>query len=349
MGLPNIVIDFKAKASTAIKRGERGVVAVIVIDATTGVTKIEDITQIPAGLTDANKSYVERAFLGGMNPVKYVQLIVTDTLQNGLKTLETVKFDYAAMPPDIDESGVTAAVSFIKTLRDNKNIKVKAVLPNASADHEGIINFTTDNIVVGSKTFSTAEYCSRIASLLAGTPLEVSCTYYPLSEVDDVPKFTKSELDSKIDAGEFCIFHDGEKVKVARGVNSLVTVGQTKSEDYKSIKIIDIMDLIYTDIYRTCEDSYIGKYANNYDNKCLLITSIQAYLEALRNDALLDQDIETGIDMEAQTNYLKAKGEPVDEMSELEIKKANTQTNVYLMAKFKILNAIEDIYINFYI
>lgn len=347
MGLPNILIEFKSKASTAIKRGERGIVAVMVTDVTTGVTKIEDVTQIPKELTEANKAYVERVFLGGVNPVRSVILIVTDTVQNGLNVLETLKFDYVVGPHDISSSDATSMATFIKGLRDNKGIKVKAVLPTTKGDHEGIINFTTDNIVVGESTFTTAQYCSRIAGLLAGTPLQQSATYYKLSEVDDVPKFTKSELDTKINAGEFVIFHDGEKVKVARSVNSLTSIGATKSEDYQSIKIIDIMDLIYTDIKRTCEDSYIGKFANNYDNKCNLIVSIQAYLESLRTDELLDEDISTGIDIQAQTNYLKGKGEPVDEMDEKQIKEANTQTFVFIESKFKILNAIEDIQIKF--
>ena len=349
MGLPNILIEFKSKASTAIKRGERGIVALLLIDTPKGVTKLEDITQIPEGLTEDNKEFIRLAFLGGVKPVKYVQLIVSDTIANGLKVLETIKFDYAAIAPTATTEEVTSVATFIKGLRDNKGIKVKAVLPNIKGDHEGIINFTTNNIISGETTFSTAEYCSRIAGLLAGTPLQMSATYYVLPEVDDVPKFTKSELDTKIDAGEFVIFHDGEKVKVARAVNSLTTVGATKSEDYKSVKIVDIMDIIYTDIKRTCEDSYIGKFANNYDNKCNLIVSIQAYLEALRDDELLDNNIVTGIDMLAQTNYLKGKGEPVDDMTEQEIKEANTQTFVFLESRFKILNAIEDIQINFFI
>ena len=321
MGLPNILIEFKSKASTAIKRGERGIVAIIVVDETHGVTKIEDITQIPDGLTPVNKAYIERCFLGGVKPVRSVVLIVSDTVQNGLKVLETQKFDYVVGPHDMESEAATAMATFVKGLRDTKGIKVKAVLPNTKGDHEGIINFTTDNIVVGENTFTTAQYCSRIAGLLAGTPLQQSATYYQLSEVDDVPKFTKAELDKKIDAGEFVIFHDGEKVKVARAVNSLTT----------------------------CEDSYIGKFANNYDNKCNLIVSIQAYLESLRNDELLDQDIYTGIDMASQTNYLKGKNEPVEDMSEQEIKEANTQTFVFLESRFKILNAIEDIQINFFI
>ena len=67
MGLPNILIEFKSKASTAIKRGERGIVAVMLIEAEkdAGVTKVEDVTQIPEGLTEDNKAYLERAFYGG--------------------------------------------------------------------------------------------------------------------------------------------------------------------------------------------------------------------------------------------------------------------------------------------
>lgn len=351
MGLPNILIEFKSKASTAIKRGERGIVAVMLIEAEKDacVKKVEDVTQIPADLTEANRAYLERTFLGGSQPVKYVQLIITDSVNNGLKQLEVTKFDYFAAPPNVTPEEVTSIMTFIKALRDNKNIKVKAVLPNAKGDHEGIINFTTSDIKVGEKTYSAAEYCSRIAGLLAGTPLSVSATYYPLSEVEDVPKFTKSELDEKINAGELVIFHDGEKVKVARAVNSLVTVGQTKSEDYKSIKIVDIMDMIYTDIKTTCEDVYIGKFANSYDNKCLLIISIQAYLEALRDEELLDQNIVTGIDLETQSNYLKGKGIDTAEMTEQEIKEANTGTNVFITSSYKILNAIEDISVKFYI
>ncbi len=349
MGLPNVLIAFKSKASTAIKRGSRGVVGMIVTDTPVGVYLLEDNTQIPNTLTAENKAYIERAFLGGQNAVKKVVVIVAETVAEGLNTLETQRCDYAVGPHDISPSDVTAMATFIKGLRDNKGIKMKAVLPNSPSDHEGVINFTTTDIVAGEDTFTTAEYCSRIAGLLAGTPLQVSATYYALPEVTDVPKFTKSELDAKIDAGEFLIFHDGEKVKVGRAVNSLVTAGSTKSEDYKSIKIVDIMDLIYTDIKRTCEDNYIGKYANTYDNKIMLVVSIQAYLEMLRYEELLDQDIDTGINVEKQRLYLKSTGVDVESMSLQQIKEANTRTNVFVKAKYKILNAMEDFDVEFFI
>ena len=165
MGLPNIIIEFMSKASTAIKRGERGIVAVMVIEEveTPSVTKIEDVTQIPEGLTEANRAYVERTFLGGQKPVKYVQLVQAASFADGLPLLETFKFNYFAGPPEITSEEVTTAITYFKALRDNKKIKVKAVLPHAKGDHEGIINFTTDDIVVGENTYSAAEYCSRMA------------------------------------------------------------------------------------------------------------------------------------------------------------------------------------------
>ena len=349
MGLPNIIIEFISKASTAIKRGERGIVAVMVIEEVEKptVTKIEDVTQIPEGLTEANRAYVERTFLGGQKPVRYVQLVQAKSVAEGLPVLETFKFNYFAAPPTVEADEVTSIVTYIKAMRDNKNLKVKAVLPNAKGDHEGIINFTTTDIKVGENTYTAAEYCSRMAGLLAGTPLSVSCTYYVLNEVDDVPKFSRSELDAKIDAGELVIFHDGEKVKVGRERNSLTTVGQTKGDIYKSIKAVDIMDMIYDDIHTTIDDSYIGKYANNYDNKCLIIVAVQTYLERLRDEQLLDTEITVGIDLEEQKKYLKERGWTTDEMTEQEIKEANTETWIFIQGAYKILCAIEDARVRF--
>lgn len=349
MGLPNIIIEFTQKASTAIKRGERGVVAVMVIEAVedTTVTKIEDVLQVPKTLTEGNKAYVERVFLGGKSPVKYVQLIQTDSIENGLAKLETIKFDYMAAPPAITSEEATTVATYIKTMRDSKDLKVKAVLPNTAADHEGIINFTTSDIVVGKNTYTAGEYCSRIAGILAGTPLNVSSTYFVLTEVDDVPKFTRSEMNKKIDAGEFVLYHDGDKVKIAREVNSLQDKNGLKGDIYKSIKAVDTMDLIHNDIKSTCEDVYVGKYANNYDNKCLLIVAIKTYLEALRDDEILDNDIVVGVDIEAQKNWLRENGTDVSEMNEQQIKEANTKSRVFVIGTYHILYAIEDIAVKF--
>ena len=218
------------------------------------------------------------------------------------------------------------------------------MLPGTAADSEAVVNFTTGGIRLGEASVTTAAFCSRIAGLIAGTPMTISCTYAPLAEVSDVTRLTKEQLDTAIDSGEFVLFHDGEKVKVGRGVNSLKTTSQEKGEAFKKIKIVEAMDMIQNDIRMTAEDGYIGKYANSYDNKCLLIMAVKGYLEELERSGIL----ETGtsvveLDLAAQENYLKSKGIDTSDMSEQQIKEANTDAKVFLRARVSILDAIEDI------
>lgn len=103
--------------------------------------------------------------------------------------------------------------AWIKEARDDHHKTFKAVLPNCTADHEGIINLTTDNITstLGTTAFTTAEYCCRIAGVLAGLSLARSCTYFELSDITaaDVPE----DADERIDNGELVIVFDGEEVQ----------------------------------------------------------------------------------------------------------------------------------------
>lgn len=352
MGLPNVIINFKSTGTTALQRGDKGIVALILTDETNrGFIQLESVKDIPSGLSKDNKEYIERTFIGGISVPKKVLLYVlangAENYNEAFSFLETVSFDYLAGPHDMSAPLANTVATWIKSQRDTLDKKVKAVLPSIAADHEGIVNFDTTNIKVGETTFTNTQYCSRIAGLIAGTPLKVACTFTPLPEVTDVPRMTNSQLSSEIDKGKFLIFHDGEKVKVARGVNSLVTTSAEKSEAFKKIKIVDILDLIHTDIKKNANDNFIGKFPNSYDDKCILITAIKAYYEQLENDELLEKDLSTvEIDMTAQANYLKSIGIDTSSMNEYDIKSANTSDKVFLASSIKVLDAIEDININ---
>jgi hypothetical protein len=198
--------------------------------------------------------------------------------------------------------------------------------------------------MVGTTEFTAAQYCSRIAGLIAGTAMTISCTYAPLPEVTDVDRLTKADMDTAIEDGEFIIFYDGEKVKVGRGVNSLQTTTESKGVSFQKIKIVEAVDMIQSDIKLTAQDNYIGKYANSYDNKCLLISAIKAYLKGLENDGILEVGSSTvDIDVDAQETYLQSQGIDTSNMTEQQIKEAATADQVFLMASIKILDAIEDI------
>ncbi|MCL6625521.1 MAG: hypothetical protein K6T68_02905 [Alicyclobacillus shizuokensis] len=199
-------------------------------------------------------------------------------------------------------------------------------------------------VKVGSNTYTASQYSARIAGLIAGLPLTVAPTYQVLTEVDDVPHLTKSQADTKIDAGKLILYHDGSKVKIARGVTSLVTTTETKGADWKKIKIVRILDMIYHDVKDTIEDVYIGKYQNSYENKLLLIAAINAYYEVLEQERVLDPGKnKCEIDVAAQKTYLRSIGEPVDTMTVQQIKEANTRDKVFLVSTVRPLDAIEDV------
>lgn len=381
LGMPSVNIAFIEAGIEAIQRSQRGIVALLLEEDADTVTKLlTDHTDsdgkttikaiknpftvyttddIPDELSDDNKDYITKALIGYVkSPYRvkvYLMDKVTDETKNAsadkfadaLKTLATDRWDYLAIPTIVTAQCESVA-TWLKTNRENKGKRSKVVLPGYTADYEGVINFSNTKIVTASKTYTGAQYTPRIAGLIAGTPLTISATYAPLSEVIDCDRYTEDENDEKVNNGEFFIWYDGEKFKMSRAMNSLVTTTQGKLEAYQTIKSVDIMDAIYDDIKKTAQDSYIGKYTNDYDNKQLLISAIMGYFKELEDGRLLQKDYsEVDINVEKVKTYQLEHGlytkEELADMDDLAIKKLDTKKKVLLTAKIKILDAMEDI------
>ncbi|MBC3537355.1 phage tail sheath C-terminal domain-containing protein [Megasphaera hominis] len=379
LGMPSVQISFLEAGIEAIERSQRGIVALLLEEPQATITKlltdhqdasstttISAITNpftvyttddIPTELTEDNKDYITKALLGYTKaPYRIkVYLQATDESQAEeadkfaatLKTLSTDRWDYLAIPT-IASAQLESVTTWIKTNRDNKFKRSKVVLPGEAADYEGVINFSNTTIKTAGKTYTGAQYTPRIAGLIAGTPLTISATYAPLPEVIDCDRHSVDENDEKVNKGEFFIFFDGEKFKMSRAMNSLVTTTQGKLEAYQTIKSLDIMDAIYDDIKKTAQDNYIGKYPNDYDSKQLLISAITGYLRELEDGRLLEKGYsKVDIDVEAVKNYQISHGlytaDQLADMTDLEIKKLDTKKLVYLKADIKILDAMEDI------
>lgn len=360
MGLPDIVIEFSKKAVVAIQNGALGIVGIILKDAkNNGAMVLRGVDEIPTGesaFSKANTAYIERAFKGA--PSKVIIYTLPEDAENyneAQKFFSTQKVNYLVGAPDISTAEAEAMATWIKGIRKNSIRRPVAVLPNVVGDHRGIINFSvvnasaTEKIEVGDEQYTEAEYCSRIAGLLAGLDLRVSATYKPLTEVTAIPLVeSDEEVDAAIDAGKLTLYNDGERVVIARGVNSLTTITEVETEDLQKIKINAIQDLIETDIYSTINTSYIGNYSNSYDNKCLLITAIKGYLRGLEategGKGYLKADSSTmEINVAKQKQYLESIGVDTSDMDEQAIKEANTGSHVFLKGKISILDAIEDV------
>ena len=354
MGLPEISVYFKEKGIAAIESAKRGIILLLLNDNVQAVTpyNVFDNDDIPETLSADNKKQIELALVGYQTtPYKIVTLVFPKAknldINAKLKAAEALKFTYLVYPEATTEE-TTSIATWIKAQRTQKDNKVKAVLYKNAADSEGIINVTNEYFEVGSKKYTGQQYLSRIAGLICGTPATISCTFAPLPEVTGVEFVDRESLDRRIDAGEFVVFNDGEKVKVARGVNSFVTTVQDKGKSFKKIKLVELMDMIHDDIKKTAEDNYLGKYANSYDNRCLLVTAINGYFAELEAASLAEKGKNNcAIDVEATKIYLMKSGRKTKEelkvMKDIDIKYENIGDNVFLTAEMSLLDAIETI------
>jgi hypothetical protein len=355
MSFPKINIIFKSTANKTIQKLSRGVVGLIVKDneSIAGVHTLDSVSEVPKGLSQANLTYVQEAFMGGVKtPRKLVLFVIggeNHTLSTVMSNLEVYKIDYVAFP-EAQPQEVTTLVNTVKNLRDTKDKTIKCVVSDNAANHEGVINFVVSDLTIEGKEepVKAQAYTGRIAGLLAGTPQENSVTFYNLSEVKDIAKrISKNEASQLIEEGKLVLFHDGAKVKIARGVNSLVNLTDDKGDEFKKIKVVDVLDMIKDDIKTTVEDSYIGKVQNNYENKCLLISAINGYFEELEASNILEKGSnKCEIDIDATRSYLKKLGKDVESMKDAELKSANTRDMVFIKASIQVIDSMEKIEFN---
>ncbi len=348
MSLPSIQVVFKAAAEAAVQRIRKGIVAVIVRDAKAGGSYVLSSERgIPAELGEENKAYIRRAFTGYETRPQKVLLYVAGaeaaSFEEALGWLGDQSFDYLAGPPTITQDEAKELADWVKTVREERASIAKAVLPNYAGDHEAVVNFAASGIRVGEESFTAGAYCSRIAGILVGTPMTMSCTYAPLPEVTDIDRPDPAQADEAVEAGKLILIHDGEKVKVGMGVNSLQTIREGQNESLKKIKIVEVRDLIQANLRRACQDGWIGRHSASYDDKCLLITAVRDHLVTLEREGILTEGSAVGIDVDAVREYLEENRVDTSGMEEQALKEADTGNAVFLTASIGILDAIEHI------
>lgn len=352
MGLPSINIEFYKKATSFIARSERGAVLLLLKDTTKTTivnvyTTVSDV--VKEDWTAENFRVIDLCFMGRPNKVIAVRAVTKVSgidVDESKQLIENLDFDWFAAPCLSKEEG-TLFASYFDSQKKKKYKKGKAVLVEQATDSPAVINFATTGISIVYKgeviTIKPEDYTARIAGLLAGVSLTESATFKVLSEIVDVKQSKKPDDD--INAGKLIIIFDGEKFKIARAVTSLVTVSEEMPEDFKKIKIVEASDMVRSDIKSTFEDQYVGKRNNTYDNKQVFVGAVHSYLTELGGQVIdEDEDIEVTVDTAWIKKYLeKEKKKDTSEMSEIEINKANTGSHLAIKAKFRFVDAMEDL------
>ena len=189
-----------------------------------------------------------KVFTGGTNGTTVTTANHTDFLTK----LEAYQVNIVGCVYD-DDSLSTVYASWVKNQRDTFGNPLQAVLYNEAADHEGIIN-VDDSIDVVPWVMGKQAGCALNASL--------QNTVYD-GEVKPTKTYTQSELELTVLNGKFVLHRVGDEYRVLSDINSLVTLTDNKTEDFKYNQEIRVIDQIKIDGYNIWVNEFLGKVPSN--------------------------------------------------------------------------------------
>lgn len=170
--------------------------------------------------------------------------------------------------------------AFVKRLRDDEGRKIVGVLYDYDGDNMGLINVKNGVILANGTTLTGDKAVAWVTGASAGAEVNESLTNTAYDDAVDVDiKYTKSQFEAAIKAGEFTFYADNGKARVLTDINSLVTIDQNMSSDWTSNRVVRVMDGWANDVARIFGESYIGLVTNSDTGRQLF----KADLVALAN------------------------------------------------------------------
>lgn len=345
MGRPTIDVLFKQLATSAVNRSARGIVALIIKDDTneTFQTKVyKNATEIETALfTATNAQLINDCFFGIPSKVIVIRIGTEAAIATALIIAAGLKFDYigGALP----QADQTAIGTWIKAQAALKKTFKAVTWGSMVADHESVINIQNPNVVFADArgTETGEQYVPTFLGILAGLPLNRSVTNFKCTNLLSVEE--PAEIDATIDLGNLVLINEDDFVKVAAGVNTLITLTSTKTEDMKQIGFVEAMHLIINDITATFKE-WTGNYKNKYDYQVLLISAIRTYFKGLENGEVLDNawNNTVDVDVEAQKLAWEATGKDTSTWDDQTTKNNTFRRSVFLLSDLKILGAMEN-------
>lgn len=218
-----------------------------------------------------------------------------------LKAIEVETFNVIGYP-GTDETIKALMVAFVKRLRYDEGKKIVGVLYQYDSDDIGLINVKNGVVLSDGTTITGDKAVAWVAGASAGAEVNESLTNTAYDGAVDVDiKYTKSQFEAAIRAGEFVFYADNGKARVLTDINSLVTFGEGVSEDWTSNRVVRVMDGWANDVARIFGESYIGLVTNSDTGRQLfkadlvsLATQYQA-IDAISNFESADIIIQQGV------------------------------------------------------
>lgn len=275
------------------------------------------------------------AFSGGNNGISGVANV---DYTNAMTAFEAREFNIFTLDGATDSALQTSVKAWIERIRSEGKGVIGVMGGSSAADadptqgnarsqsfnHESIVNVITSGILDG-VTYISAQVAPYIAGLIAGQKLSESITY-AVTPFDDVsPRLTHNQIVAALQAGSLVLVHDGEKVKVEQGINTLTSLRQDQNNQWKKIRAIRVMDAINADLLKAASDNYIGKVNNDEDGRIALINACKQYMETLLRGRLIERDYEVYLD----PDYHPALAAPDEVYIKWEARITDTMEKVY--------------------
>lgn len=166
--------------------------------------------------------------------------------------------------PGTDVAVKSLYASFVKRLRDDEGRKVVGVLHQHSGDSIGIINVKNGVKLEDGTVIPGDKAVCWVAGASAAAQVNQSLTNVPYDGAVDVDvKYTKSQYENAIRAGEFIFYGEGGKARVLSDINSLTSFGGGVSEDWTSNRVVRVMDGWANDVARIFGERYLGTQTNS--------------------------------------------------------------------------------------
>lgn len=217
-----------------------------------------------------------------------------------LTAVEVENFNVIGYPGD-DTNTKALFVSFVKRLREDEGKKIVCVLAEQAADYEGVINVKNGVILEDGTTLTAAQAVAWVTGASAAAEMNQSLTNTAYDgAVDAATKYTKSQYEAAVKAGEFVFYGENQKSRVLTDINSLTTFTSAKTSDFTSNRLIRVLDSWANDVARIFGASYIGLITNNDTGRQLfkadLVSLALQYqqIEAISNFDSADITIEQG-------------------------------------------------------
>lgn len=243
-----------------------------------------------------------------------------------LTALELLDFNTVGLTVD-DATLKPLYTAFVRRLREDEGKKVQAVVPNyPAADYEGVIS-VKNGVVLSDRTILTAaQAVAWVAGATAGATVSQALTYAAYDDAVDVaPRYTNSQIEAALLAGEFVFTPSNGRAIVEQDINTLHTFTADKGKQFRKNRVLRVLDGIANDLKTTFEAFYLGKVDNNADGRNLLKSEIISYLNTLQAiNAIQNFDAQSDVTIvagnESDAVYAEIGAQPVDSIEKIYMK-----------------------------